>query len=175
LKKACTQADLDTEAGFTTFAKVSFDLKKFEDALWGYTKALELNPTVAETEFNLANTYFMMDQYMEAEAHYVRLLQRTPHDYRIYFNLGETCAATKRYAQALDYYNRVPLNHPQLAATNLRKANCLLKLGNQKLAHELLHGIIENKTMPDQFKTVARTMLAGGVIAPYKAPQQAHA
>jgi tetratricopeptide (TPR) repeat protein len=162
LKKACTEADLDTDAGFATFAKVSFDLKKYADAIWGYTKALELNPNLPEAEFNLANTYFVADNYAEAEPLYKHLLQRMPQDFRLHFNLGETCAATGRYQEALGYYNSIPKNHPQLAATDLRIVNCYGKMGNHTQAHALLEDIARNPQMPDQLKNAARMMLAGG-------------
>lgn len=164
LKKACTEADLDTDAGFATFAKISFDLKKHDDAIWGYTKALELNPNMPEAEFNLANAYFMKDDYTQAEQHYQRLLQKTPQDFRIHFNLGEVCVATKRYQEALNYYNSIPKNHPQLAATDLRIANCYKKIGNHTLAQQLLNGVLENPRMPEQLKHAARTMLAGKTV-----------
>lgn len=170
LKKACTQADLDTDAGFATFAKVSFDLKRYADAIWGYTKALELNPNLPEAEFNLANVYFVTDKYAEAETIYQRLLQRMPQDFRLHFNLGETCVVTGRYQEALGYYNRIPKNHPQLAATDIRIANCYEKMGNHAQAQALLQGVVNNPQMPDQLKHAARMMLAGKL--PFGGPQQ---
>lgn len=161
LKKACTEADLDTESGFSTFAKVSFDLKKYDDAIWGYTKALELNPNFTEAEFNLANTYFMATRYADAEQHYKHLLTITPQDYRVHFNLGETYTALGNYSLAMNYYTQVPKNHPALPAIGLRMANCCDKMGNHEQACALLQEVVATPNMPEQLKDIARTVLAG--------------
>jgi tetratricopeptide (TPR) repeat protein len=133
---------------------------------------LELNPNLPEAEFNLANTYFVADNYAEAEPLYKHLLQRMPQDFRLHFNLGETCAATGRYQEALGYYNSIPKNHPQLAATELRIANCYGKMGNHAQTQALLQGITNNPQMPDQLKNAAHMMLAGKLPFGGTPPQQ---
>jgi tetratricopeptide (TPR) repeat protein len=87
-----------------------------------------------------------------------------PQDFRLHFNLGETCAATGRYQEALSYYNQIPKNHPQLAATDLRIANCYGKMGNHAQANSLLQGVLNNPQMPEQLKNAARTILAGKTL-----------
>lgn len=162
LKKACTEADLDTDSGFATFAKVSMDLKKYEDAIWGYTKALELNRNIPDAEFNIANAYFLLNKFAEAEALYQRLLARTPQDYRLHFNLGETHAAQGNFTQALQYYCQIPKSYTGLPAIGIRMANCYERLGNHAQARTLLTETANNPQMPEQLKIIARNILAGG-------------
>ncbi|MDR3550255.1 MAG: tetratricopeptide repeat protein, partial [Candidatus Babeliales bacterium] len=42
-KDSCTKADLDTDIGYATYGRVSLSLGKYDDAIFGLTKALELN------------------------------------------------------------------------------------------------------------------------------------
>ena len=57
-KNACTKADLDNQFGFETFAKISLSQKKYEDAIFAYSRVLEYSPKNQDAIFNLGNAYF---------------------------------------------------------------------------------------------------------------------
>jgi tetratricopeptide (TPR) repeat protein len=117
LKKACTQASLDTPVGFNAFAQVSMRLKKYDDAIWAFNKLLALNPLFPEAQINVANAYFLSNQFVQAEEQYKKLLNGSAFDAFIYYNLGKAAFGQKQYAKALSYYEHIPSNHPQIKDT----------------------------------------------------------
>lgn len=90
IKQSCLVANYDTLEAFETYANLSIELKKFEDAIVGYTKAIDLNPTNKDLQFNLANAYYCNKNHEQAKQIYLTMVNANPKEYRSWYNLAET-------------------------------------------------------------------------------------
>lgn len=161
-KQACTQADLDNVLGFSTYAKVSLSLKKYDDALFAYKKVLELEPSNQDALFNAGNTCFFMGDYPQAIKYLSDARTINPQDVRIWYNLGESLFKTGAYAQAVESFEHIRSLNQQLPHMNLRIASCYEKIGNNQKAKEALQEIVTMKhaNIPENVKTLAQEYLA---------------
>lgn len=156
-KDSCTKADMDNDIGYATYAKVSLALQKYQDAIIGFTKALELNPMYPEAKFNLANALYLTNQYTQALALYDQILRETPQENRAWYNKGETHLKLNQPDQALACFNRTDKQSvPQLP---IRIAACYEKLGNLPRAQQELAQAAQGASTPDQIKKMARHLL----------------
>jgi protein O-mannosyl-transferase len=158
-KNACTKADLDNESGFQLYAHMSMRLKKYNDAVFAYTKMVELQPT-KENIFNLAHAYFLNENFTQSTHIYQNLLQKFPQERNAWYNLGEVYLKIDKPEQALHAFNKAKeLNHtiPNLP---LRIAYCYKLLNKWPEMERLLKEVIAEPSMPEQFKIVARNELA---------------
>lgn len=128
LKKGCTEADLDTPVGFNAFAVISLELKKYDDAIWGFKKALALNPAMPNARLNLANAYFLSHQCASAETLYLQLLNGSAQDAFMYYNLGKAASEQGKFAKAVEYFSHIPRNHPQIKDASELIAACHKKI-----------------------------------------------
>lgn len=118
IKYACLKADYDTLEGFETYANLSLELAKFEDAAVGYKHLYALNPANKNALFNLGNALFCMKDYQNAEKVYQKLTSENPQEYRSWFNLAETYIETNQPEKArLCFAKATPLgkSHPHIA------------------------------------------------------------
>jgi tetratricopeptide (TPR) repeat protein len=67
--------DLDNDGGFAAFGKVSFALKKYDDAIFAYKKALELNPHHEEAMTELASVF---TQFLNATQRLLQFMKFLP-------------------------------------------------------------------------------------------------
>lgn len=147
-KNCCTKADLDNEFGFNAYARVSFALKKYDDAIFAYKKLLEFNQNNRDAWFNLANSYHFTQEFAKAESLYQQLLTQNPNDAQCLHNLGETYVKTDRYEKALATFNKLPAAQ-RSTQTYLRMAACHEKMGNPQQAHTVLTQLAQqNSTGP---------------------------
>ena len=162
-KNACTKADLDNEFGFNTFAKISLSLKKYEDAIFGYSRVLEYSPHNQDANFNLGNAYFFTGNYTHAITYFKRARDMNPDDTRTWYNLGEAYFKSGQYADAVQTFEHIRKFNTQLPQMNLRIASCYEKLDNHDKAKEALEEIITMKrtaNVPENVKSLARDYLA---------------
>lgn len=90
IKHSCLVADYDTLEAFETYASLSIELKKFEDAIVGYSHACRLNPTNSDLTFSLANAYYCNQNHEQAKEIYLAMVKANPQEYRCWYNLAET-------------------------------------------------------------------------------------
>ncbi len=159
-KNCCTIADLDNEAGFSHFAKVSFVLKKYDDALAAYQQALALNPHNNEYLFNIANCYYIKQEYTLAADCYQKLLARDPSNFKAWYNLGESFYALAQPHQALAAYLKIHHMKLQLPNIYIRMAACHEQLGNIQQARALLSELITVPMLSDHNREVGSNLLA---------------
>jgi len=134
-KKACMEADFDTEPGFCVYAQASLALKKYDDAIIGFKKVLELNPSHVSAMFHLANAFHITESYHDALTWYQKTLAHTPTDERVLFNIGETYLKLGNIAQALKHYQRIP--NGRMPHTAQRLVECHRLLGQEDKAIQL--------------------------------------
>lgn len=158
-KKACMQGDLDTEAGFSLYAQSSFALQKFDDAICGYKKVVELNPNNYVALFRLGNSYYHTNRFTDALAWYQKAAQKQPHDSKVLFNIGETYAKLGQPEKAIGYYQKVQHETASIPQAGLRLAECYRSLGEHTKAQEILIAISKDTKTPDTIKFAALSMV----------------
>jgi len=141
-KDACTKADADNHMGFNAFAQASLKLKKYDDAIFAFSKMLELNPQSAVIAVNLANAYFLKQDYTHAQLLYEQLLKIEPHNIGITLQYAETLFIQKKYAEALRCFEQALRIDKRVPAVYLRIARCLDKLNRRPQAQQLLRDFI---------------------------------
>lgn len=157
-KKCCTEGDLDNVGGFSIYAKVSLSLKKYDDAITGYTKALELDPANQEIAFNLGNVYYLAKKYEQAIDIYKRILQHNPNNARVLHNTGEAYCKLNNPAKAINCFKQVPHIKKRIPQMYLRMASCYEQLGEIENAKQELNEAIKQK-LPENIKKLAQQFL----------------
>jgi len=163
-KKACTECDFDkVPYGFATYGKVSIMLKKYDEAIFAYQKALSFDPNYPDAAFNLANCYYMKKQYDAATKIYKQLVAKNPTDLKSWYNLGETYLAKGIYADALHCYKKADGIKNKVPLLSIRIASCLQKIGKLPEAKKTLKDFISidstNNEQLAQMQIKARSML----------------
>lgn len=157
-KNACLNADLDNQAGFKTYAHLSLNLKKYEDAIIGFTRLLEFEPT-AENTMHLANACFFANKFQQAYEAYKKVLSRNPQERNALYNLAETCVRLKQYEEAITYFTRMQQLPNSLDTVPLRIVYCHQQLGNTEQARILLEQYTKHDKMPAHLKHLAAVEL----------------
>lgn len=160
-KKACTEADLDTEVGFNMYGRVSIALNKNEDAIIAFERMVKLNPNNNETWFNLGNSYFAQNNFDKAINCYQNQVKLKPDDYRGWYNIGETCCKQERFSEALAAYAKLEKVKPDFPYAYLRSAQCYDNTGQRPKAIEQLQHITHlGDKAPQDLRTMAQTLIA---------------
>jgi tetratricopeptide (TPR) repeat protein len=80
------------------------DPAHFEEAMFQYRHALELDPYMVPALINLANIHYARDEAIEAQALYERAIVLDADVFEAHFNLGNILHDLGRYAEALVCY-----------------------------------------------------------------------
>lgn len=158
-KNSCTKADLDTDIGFATYAKISMALEKYQDAIYGYTKTLELNPQYPDAAFNLGNAYYLTGDVQNSIKTFERLIAQNPQEVRATYNLGEAYLKIDDAQNALRCFKRLENLTSQMPQLPIRMASCYSKLGDRATAQKLLADTIQNTQAPADIRTIAQQLL----------------
>lgn len=156
-KDACTKGDMDNDIGFATYGKISLGLQKYDDAILGFSKALELNPRYPEARFNLANTLFLMQKYAQAITMFDQVLAENPADERAWYNKGETYLKLNQPEHALMCFNKS--KGKDVHHLPIRIAACYEKMGNFKQAKQELVNLSQDTNAPENIKKIAQGLL----------------
>lgn len=124
-KDACTKADLDNEAGFKVYSHVASLLKRWDDAIFAYTKLVHYNPTSIEYAQKLANAHLNKGNYQEAINQYNNLMRFNADNASVLFDLGECYLHTQQPAKALEHYKKAQNLNATMPMVELRVASCL--------------------------------------------------
>ncbi len=106
IKFACINADYQAVESFRSYAEISVELQKYEDALVGFTHLAELLPHDADVLFNIGNAHYCLDHLDEAQKTYEYLLAKNPQEYRSWLNLAEVYVKKNNLSQALLCYEK---------------------------------------------------------------------
>jgi predicted O-linked N-acetylglucosamine transferase (SPINDLY family) len=90
-------------------------LKRYEQAVAAYERALVLKPESASAWLGLANVVFGMRRFEEALGSYERALAIKPELAEAWFGRGNVCLQLKRYEEALSSYEKTLTHKPALA------------------------------------------------------------
>lgn len=157
MKQATTKADLDNESGFEMYGKMAMELKAYDEAIFAWSKAIELNPR-GEYFFNMANAYYFKEDLNQALALYERARSIMGDDPRVMFNIGECYIKKNEIKLALHSFESIKNFIPQMPPIALRIADCYVKLGNKQQAESTLRQLM-NLTITDDIKQYAMNTL----------------
>jgi protein O-GlcNAc transferase len=104
------------------------ELKRFEEALASYDRALTLRPDYAEALSNRGVTLHELRRFEEALASYDRALTLQPDLAEALSNRGNTLKELKRFEEALASYDRALKVRPDYAAALFNRGNTLKEL-----------------------------------------------
>jgi tetratricopeptide (TPR) repeat protein len=158
-KAACTKGDLDNAAGFSIYAQVSMGLQKYQDAIFAYTKLLELQPGHFDSLFNLGNAYFLAGQISEAINLYTKLSAAYPQEGRVWYNLGESYLRIEKPQQALTCFEHAEKLNASPHNIDIRIAACHQASGRIQAARDRLTTCLQ-KDLPEHIKNTVRIALA---------------
>ncbi len=137
-KNACTKADMDNKFGFSLYAKTSLELKKYDDAINGYQKVLQIDPTDGEAIFNLANSHYLAGNHRKAQEIYQQILKDNPQKEAVWYNMAEAHFELKEYDKALESYQKATSLRGQIPLISFRMAACCEHLGRPEEAKQIL-------------------------------------
>jgi predicted O-linked N-acetylglucosamine transferase (SPINDLY family) len=83
-----------------------YELKRYQEAIADYDKALTLKPDYAEAYSNKGATLNELKRYEEAIAHYDKALSLKPDYAEAHSNKGATLNELKRYDEAIAHYDK---------------------------------------------------------------------
>ena len=106
IKFACINADYQAVESFRSYAELSVELQKYEDALVGFTHLAELLPNDTDVLFNIGNAHYCLNNLDEAQKTYEFLLAKNPQEYRSWLNLAEVYVKKNNLSQALACYEK---------------------------------------------------------------------
>jgi protein O-mannosyl-transferase len=159
-KNACTNADLDNKFGFSLYAKTSLELKKYSDAIAGYEKVMQLEPTDMASLFNLANSYYLAGNHRHAQELYQVILKQYPDKDAVWYNMAEAHFELKEYDKALTSYQKAYNLRNQIPLISFRIAACYEHIGQPEAAKQTLANFLKephtgNQAEVDQLKATA--------------------
>lgn len=101
-----------------------FDLKKYEEAIEDYNKAIELDSNDIAAYHNRGNSKFCLKHYVEAIEDYDEAIKLDPNA-ETYHNRGKAKFELKQYEEAIVDFNRaiaiaIALNIPCAKTFNIR-------------------------------------------------------
>lgn len=158
-KDACTKADLDNASGYSVYGQMSMNLHKYQDAIFAYSKLLELQPTSIDTALLLANAYFYDHQFDNALDLFTKIVQSNPQEARAWYNMGESYLALKQTLKALECFLRVKKIGHAAPLLNIRIASCLIQLDKKSEAKIVLQDVVGQHDIPESLKNNARQLL----------------
>ena len=103
-------------------------LKRFEDALASYDRALAIKPDYALVLFGRGNVLHQLKRFEDAIASYDRALAIKP-DELVLMNRGNVLHQLKRFEDAIASYDRALAIKPDLAPAAINREMALLALG----------------------------------------------
>ena len=126
------------------------ELKRFEEALASYDRALKVRPDYAEALLQSRFTLHELKRFEEALASYDRALTVRPDYAEALSNRGNTLHELKRFEEALASYDRALKVRPDFAEAHNNLGLALMQLGHLSEARAALERAVE--LAPDKAK-----------------------
>jgi|GEM_PF-412147 len=155
-----TQGDLDTPNAFDILGQLGLQFGKYEQAVVAFEEALKRSngQYFPQTNFNLANAYFLTNRLADARGIFEQLAARHPAEHRFNYNLAETMFMQGEYQAAHPIFKSIAEQTDILPNAPMRAAQCLEKQGNIKDAVEYVN----------QMLSVTKSNQVAEILAPEK-------
>jgi serine/threonine protein kinase len=112
------------------------NMRNFEQAIYDYSKAIELDRRYAEAYNNRSAAHLMMENYAQAVLDCNWTLELAPHFVAAYINLGIAHTGLRQYDNALIDYERALQVDPENVYAFYNRANTFIWMGEFKKAIE---------------------------------------
>lgn len=136
-KACCTRADFDNQQGFIFYGNLSMALKKYDDAIYAYSKAIVINPRLREIALKRAQCAFEMKDYERAHRWYAQTRQHFPDWYMPIAQHAELFRLEGDYETALRLFDEARIRSPNVAILYSKIIACAEKLGRYAYAREV--------------------------------------
>jgi tetratricopeptide (TPR) repeat protein/S1-C subfamily serine protease len=121
--------DLSPRAAFYSNRGLTYyALKEYPKAIADYTKAIAINPELAEAYYNRGTAYSALKDYPKAIADYTQAIAIKPDHADAYLNRGNTYLALKDYPKAIADFNKTIEINPKYAFAYNNRGNTYLAL-----------------------------------------------
>ncbi len=91
---------------FNIYAVILFELKKYNEAIKYWKKAIELNPKYQFGYNNLGNVYFKKNEFKEALGYYEKAIQINPNYYEAFYNQGNVFKEINNFPKAIECFDK---------------------------------------------------------------------
>ena len=130
----------------STTAEILAKLKRFDDALASYDRALTLQPTYAEALYNRGNTLRELKRLNDALESYDRAISVRPDDANALSNRGVTLHDLKRFDEALASFERALALRPDDSEVLCNLGNTFTELRKFDKALAAYNGVLVKNT-----------------------------
>jgi tetratricopeptide (TPR) repeat protein len=120
-------------------------MKRHEDALAGYEKAITLKPDYANAHFNRAGILKLLNRFDESLASYNKAIALNPAHAEAYNNRGALLQQMRRYDEALASYDRAIASKPDYAMAYNNRGTALMSRGDMAEAEKMFRKALELK------------------------------
>lgn len=108
------------------------NMKRYDDAITDYRKALAANPDHVESRINMASTMSNFGRPKDAIPHFIDALDVDPDNHTALYSLAVTLARTERYEEALIHIDRAVELYPHDMDAKYLKGSILAHLGRDE-------------------------------------------
>ena len=117
---------------------LAIDRQRYEEALRHFMRVIELAPRHEQSWFNVARTYHLLKNDMEAEVYYQRAIEEEPQNSAAFAELGSIYIGRKEPQKAYAIVEQGVRLHPQSAHMRGLLAGTLLDMGELRRAQSVL-------------------------------------
>lgn len=122
-------------------------------AICAYTKALSLDPSLAEAHANLGRVLHLLGRLGPAEGHYRLALVLAPDHPTFWFNLGVVLEDQERHSEAAGAYKNALALDPRCADSHYNLSGLLERIGDDRGA---LRHLAEHRRLVGRRRAVGR-------------------
>jgi tetratricopeptide (TPR) repeat protein len=156
LESACKEFEAaitlssDVPAWWSQFARINFELKSYEKAYEGFSKACELQPNDTASFMGAARSALALGRGEEAEENAISVLRQNPDNYDALIVMGEAFEGRNDYANALIAYTHAVDHAPQPVPAMRAQARLLRTLQQPDAAINILQKLVDLSPEDDE-------------------------
>ena len=142
-----------------------YELKRYQEAIVAYNKAIQLKPDDADAYNNRGNAKHQLGQHVTAISDYDKVIQLKPEDAMAYYNRGNAKRHLGQHFAAISDYDKAIQLKPDDADAYLSRGNAKRHLGQHSAAISDYDKAIQLK--PDEAKAYNNRGVAKHLLGEY--------
>lgn len=154
-KKGCMAGDFDNEVGFTMYGHASMTVKKYDEALYAFNRALAMNPTSIDLALRRILAAEQLQRHNDVDAWFHDLLARNAHQPALWVQYGDLLMmrpGASHAVQALSCYERAAKATGASPLIGAKMALACERAGNHERACSLALQVRHAPQLPEQVK-----------------------
>lgn len=153
-----TQGDLDGSHAFDILGQIGLQIGKYEQAVVAFEESMKRSngSYLPQTQFNLANGYFLTNRLADARKIFHELFEKHPAELRFGYNLAETMFMQGEFATAYPIFRKIADESDILPNAPMRAAQCLEKSGDIMTAFKYVEQVLAT-TKSEQVATILKS------------------